>query len=47
MIKMEKLINKKGEEVICTEDWQECEKCDRENCGVKNFAKYVREIKVL
>ena len=28
--------NNKGEEVICNEDWQECEKCDRAVKGGDN-----------
>lgn len=38
--------NNKGEEVICIEDWQECNKCDKDNCSLKQFNKnYIAIIK--
>jgi len=31
--------------VICIEDYQECEKCDRKDCMIKTLNEYVVEVK--
>jgi hypothetical protein len=37
------------DKVICTEDFQECEKCTRtiDNCMIKKFSYFVDKIKIL
>jgi len=36
---------KNKQKIICTEDYQECDKCDREDCMIKKFSKCVVGVK--
>lgn len=35
------------EEYICTEDYQECNKCPRTDCIIKELSKYVKSVKLI
>jgi len=35
------------ENYICIEDYQECNKCPRTNCMIKELNKHIKEIKVI